>query len=123
MLKTAFVSNGKIEFINGKDSVPTTSEVQRNTTINRIGTPEVPASFEVEFRVYSTFDVDGRECEPYISITVPVSTKDKKVEFLEIEDQAVAGLAPMLREIADALDKQMEELNSAPGRSATGSPE
>lgn len=97
--------------------MPTTSEVQGSTTYNTIGTPAVPASFEVEFRVYSSFEVGGRECEPYISITVPVATTNKKVEFLDIEDQAVAALSPMLRQIADALDKQMMELDSSRGHS------
>ena len=112
-LKSAFISNGTIRFINGEDAVPTTSEVRGNTTYNTIGRPAVPASFEVEFRVHSTFDVDGMDCQPYISITVPVAITDKKAGFLDIEDQAVSAVAIMLRETADEIDKQTEELNRA----------
>lgn len=102
--------------------MPTTSEVRGNTTYNTIGTEAVPASFEVVFRVYSTFEIDGRQSEPYISINIPVAMDSKKAKFGEIEQRAAASIAPMLREIAEAIDKQIADFNSADDAADTDLP-
>ncbi len=122
-LVEAFITNGVIAYNNAVEGSPETREISNGATYITTATEAVPAFFTVDFKVESTFNLDGRKVHPYISISVPAAFEEKAASFREIEDAAVAHVAPMLRQIADSVERQLAAVKAQGINHATVDPE
>jgi len=103
----AYLQNGVISRVSGREASPRTEEFRDGITYINEAVEGTPPSFEVDFKIISSFRVGGDTAHPYISISVPVAVESKNTSFRDIEDQAVREVVPILRAVADAVEKQL----------------
>jgi len=108
-LKKLSIGYGQVLFKAKIDAVAKTTRVEGNTTINNMGSPEVPANHQVNFYLGATCDADGKEHINGFSLDVVVHGIDPKASYFEIENAAALLLAPLLREIANDVEKQVNK--------------
>ena len=108
-LVDAFIEHGEIAYVPEVPTVEPTSETTGNVTINNMGSPGTPAHFVVTFSTNATFETSGVRSSLYLRPNVVVTGESKESAFEAIEGLAAKCLAPMLREIADKIERQVEE--------------
>ena len=113
-LKKLSIGYGRVKYYDKKDKVPKTTKVEGNTTINNMGRPEIPARHEVDFFLGATCVANNKEHFNGISVTVLLHDAGPDASYLKIENAAAQLLAPLLREIADDVEKQVQELSKKP---------
>lgn len=107
MSKTVNITYGKVAYRHEVPPVPETSRVEGNVTIKNVAQPGIPAYFQVDFRLDCEFDKD----EPLgvsnsIFWTVNVTGLGPDASYKDIEAKASEQIVPMLRDVAEILEKK-----------------
>ncbi|WP_304616946.1 hypothetical protein [Paracoccus sp. (in: a-proteobacteria)] len=84
-----------------------------NVTITNVTPATVgsPANFEVTFTLDSSHQVDGVEVRNYFGLSTVV-IGDAHRSYFEVEDAAAAQLPELLRALADAVQADLDRVNT-----------
>ncbi|NOW44106.1 hypothetical protein FHW96_000233 [Novosphingobium sp. SG751A] len=97
------VGYGSVQYFNKVDEVPTTSTTEGNTTVNVIGTPEIPEYFGVTFYITGRVKDGGPLDSNSFFWTEKVHGLASNTPYAEVETKAAKQLAASLRSVADAV--------------------
>lgn len=111
-LVEAYIQGGQVNFVRGNDPAPATSRVEGNVTYHTEAVKGSPDKFEVNFWTSATFEEDDVQTGWFFQLPVHVTGFDRNQPFVDIESAAADKLVPMLRSIADAIEKQIGEYNA-----------
>lgn len=111
-LTEAYIQGGHVNFVRGEEPVPASSRVEGNVTYHTEAVEGSPDKFEVSFWTSATFEDDGGATRWFFQLPVQVTGMDRNQSFVDIEAAAADKLVPMLRSVADALEKQIDEYNA-----------
>jgi len=89
-------------------AVPTTTQRDGNVTINNIGTPGVPASFEVTSMITADHEAGDVKFHNIFHWKVVLVGLPKDAPYSEVDAEAARRLAPMLRDVADLIEQQVK---------------
>ncbi|MDB5678649.1 hypothetical protein [Sphingomonas bacterium] len=103
----AEIGYGSIKFIKAIEPTPTTSETEGNVTVKNMGSPGVPAYYDASFMLHAKHDKSGVTFSNIFHWNVIVNAKTIDAPYSEIEGAAALQIAPMLRELADEIEKQV----------------
>lgn len=103
---------GSIQFVKAVEEVPTSSKTQGNVTINNMGSAGIPAYFEATFMLSSTIEAEGVTRDNIFHWSTILPDRPASTPYLEIEAEAARQLAPSLRELADAIEKEVAAFDS-----------
>src|SRR4051812_28930475 len=108
------IGNGQVAFVTKVDPTPTTSETSGSVTINNIGRPGKPAHYEITFSI-SVDSLEGR-VEGYNTFLWNEIVLDERddVPYREVEAKAARQIAPMLRAVADQVEKEVAAFDARP---------
>lgn len=111
-LKDVRYGNGSVRFFGEVEPIPATSETRDNITINNMGQPGEPARFEVTYMIACDFEMDGVEVNNLFHWTVALTGVHRDDPYAGIEAEGARQLAPMLRSVADQIEKQVAEFDA-----------
>ncbi|WP_347311395.1 hypothetical protein [Defluviimonas sp. SAOS-178_SWC] len=107
---------GRIAFVAGADPVPETVEetATGNSTVRVVSpaTPGVPPRFDVQFFISCTHEVAGRSVHNAFHWDTSVPAEDRSTPYSEVELAAARMLPASLREIADALQAEIDRTDA-----------
>jgi hypothetical protein len=112
-LKSAAIAHGAVTYISAEPAVPDSSETKGKVTVNVVGRAEKPAYWNVYYSIHASFEGGGGPALGTIGwdVRLPVqSAADAK--YSEVEAEAARQIAPMLRAVADAIEKQVAEADA-----------
>lgn len=116
-LKAVSFGNGEVTFYSEVEETPTTTTKSGNVTVNNVGRPGVPAYFEVQFMLNCQYVAGQIDAQNIFHFRALVTDKGRDTSYAEVEAEGARLLAPMLREIADNIEKQVAEFDSKAGKS------
>ena len=108
--------NGRVVFNSRVDAVPPSSETKGNVTINNMGQSGSPAHFEVTFMISVGGKVNNLDNKNIFHWTTVVPVEDQETSYREIESQGAQQLAPMLRSVADKIEKLVSDFDQTRGK-------
>lgn len=111
-LKSVDFAYGSVTFYKKIEAVPTTTKREGNVTINNMGTPEIPSFHEVSYVLTCNFGDGPREFSNTFHWEVRVEDKGRNAPYGEIEAEAARKIAPMLRAVADEIERAVAEFDS-----------
>lgn len=101
------IRNGSVVFTRAVEEVPSSTKREGNVTINNVGSPGVPAYFEVSFMLNSNFSDGAIKSSNVFHWHCIVPAENSDQSYQKIEDDAARQIAPMLRELADLVEGQV----------------
>jgi hypothetical protein len=111
-LKQVRYGNGSVRFFAEVEPTPTTSETHGNVTVNNMGKPGSPARYEVTYMISSDFEMEGVEVNNVFHWTVALTGVHRDDPYAGIEAAGARQLAPMLRAVADQIEKEVAEFDA-----------
>ncbi len=112
-IKRVNITNGSITYIAAEEPVPATTRVDGNVTINNAGQPGSPGHFETSFMISVQSEAQGKIVNNVFHWNDIVSIESDGSPYREIEDKAARNLAPMLRAVADQIDREIADYDQA----------
>lgn len=112
----AFIENGRIAFFKRVEETKTISETTGNVTINNIGRPAIPAHYEVAFTITADLQDGGIELRNVFQLSCIVLNENDGAQYRKVEDQSARQLAPILRAVADHIEKKVADFDSQRGK-------
>ena len=110
-LKNVRYGNGSVRFFAEVEPTPTTTETRDNITINNMGQPGTPARYEVTYMIATEFEMDGVEIRNTFHWDVALTGVNREDSYVGIEAAGARQLAPMLRAVADQIEKEVAEFD------------
>ena len=107
------IQNGEVVFLQGQEARPATSETKGNVTINNAAVPGTPDRFEVTFALTNSFDDGGIQVSSLIRLNTVVLGKGKESPYSVVEAEGARKIAPMLREMADAVERLVAKYDAS----------
>jgi hypothetical protein len=112
-LKSASIGHGSVTYVPKEPAVPETSETQGHVTVNVAGRPERDAYWTVMYTISARFEAGDGPALGAINWEVRLPTSEPaETRYYEVEAKAARQLAPMLRAVADSIEKQVAEYDS-----------
>lgn len=103
------MKNGSIAYVPQVDARPSRSTVGNVTAISE-AIQEVPAHYEVTFMLQSLFKAANEiTFSNVFHLMVVVPDTSVTAPYLDVEDRGARQLAPMLRELADRIEADLQE--------------
>jgi len=94
------------------EAVPPSSKTEGNVTINNSGSPGCPAHYEVEPMITVDHDAGGVIFSNTFHWKVVVVGLPKNAPYSEIDAEAARQIAPMLRDAANLIEKQVADYDA-----------
>ncbi len=109
MLKLTEVSlsHGEIRYNPKIVAVPTETIKKGNTTINNMGTPEKSAYFSSSHMITCQYECGEHSFSNVIHWESLTLMHERDAQHFEVESEAARRIAPMLRAVADEIEKQV----------------
>jgi hypothetical protein len=104
--------HGTLRYFSAVDEVPATSKTTGNVTVNNMGSPGSPAYFEVSFMLSADFEEGGMTRTNIFHWNVSVLDMNIKSSYRDVESEAARKIGPMLRQLADSIEKQVAEYDA-----------
>ena len=104
--------NGEIRFVGKVDPVPASSKTTGNVTVNNSAQPGVPSHYLTNFMISAELEEKGLTARNVFQWNSVVLSDDQNAPYRAIEDQAVRQIAPLLRAVADEMDKAVAEFDA-----------
>ncbi|MDN3645079.1 hypothetical protein QWY75_02525 [Pontixanthobacter aestiaquae] len=102
---------GSVQFIKEVEATPPTTKVEGNVTINNAGVAGKPEHFLVTFMLSCADDGPISQRDNIFHWTVAVSDLPRDTPYSEVEEAAARKLAPMLREVAESVEKLVSDFD------------
>lgn len=103
---------GSVRHVREVEETPTTTHVNGNVTVNNMGRPGVAGHFEVTFMISCDVEDEGHEVRNVFHWTSIVPEPSKTAPYLEVESAAARQLAPLFRQVAQALEDQVKDFDA-----------
>lgn len=115
-IKKLELGYGAVTFTKEVEATPTTVHKDGNVTVKNMGSPGRPSNFEVNFMISGDVELSGADFYNIFHLKVVIPGLAKETPYAEVEAQAFAQLAPMLRAFAQKIEDDEKELaaNDAP---------
>ncbi|MBZ9808141.1 hypothetical protein [Mesorhizobium sp. ESP-6-2] len=113
-IKDLRLGNGSVTYHRKIDPVPDTKEINENVTIINKGSKGSPAYYEVTFMISSAIENDGLETRNTFHWNCLVAEADHNAAYRSVEDRGARLIAPMLRALADKIEKELPSFAVAP---------
>lgn len=111
-ITTVEFGNGEIRFVAKVDPVPASSKTTGNVTVNNSAQPGSPAHYRTSFMLSTDLEEEGVIASNVFHWNSVVLNDDQNASYRAIEDQAVRQIAPLLRAVADEMDKAVAEFDA-----------
>gem|GEM_PF-3027292 len=107
-MATAKLHNGSIEYVSATETIPASSKTEGNVTINQSEIQGTPAHFEVRHFIAATSEQDGMTCSNSFSWKTLVPAASPELPYHHVEDAAAHQIAAALRDLADAIEREVK---------------
>ena len=111
-LKSVNFGFGTVGYISEEPAVPATTETKGNVTVNDMGSPGKAAFWEVSNMFSCTFEAGDETFSNIFHLTTRIPGSTGATPYIELEAEAARQYAPMLRAIADSIEKQVAEFDA-----------
>ncbi|HZW15430.1 MAG TPA: hypothetical protein VFF66_04150 [Brevundimonas sp.] len=111
-LKDIRWGNGTVRYFSEVEPTPTTSKTTGNVTVNNMGQPGLPAYYEVTYMLSCDFEASGVEITNHVHWTAALTGVGRDAPYGEVEAEGARQIAPMLRSVADQIEKLVAEFDA-----------
>lgn len=111
-LKSVNFGFGTIGYVPEQPAMPATTETKGNVTVNNMGSPGQAAFWEVTNMFSCIFEAEDETFSNIFHLTTRLPGTAGETPYIEIEAEAARQFAPMLRAVADSIEKQVAEFDA-----------
>ena len=111
-VKLLSLQNGSATFNRGKEEILPSTSYSGNVTVNQSGAPGIAPHFEVSFLIGAEVEAGGVLRSNYFSWACIVPAQTPDVSYRDVETDAARMLAPMLRSLADEIEKDVQRADN-----------
>ena len=109
-LNSASVGHGSVTYVAEQPSIPDSSETTGNVTVNVFGREGRSACWAVSYQISVDFENGGGPSLGLLGWEVRLPAEaPADARYHEVEAEAARQIAPMLRAVADSIEKQVAE--------------
>ena len=107
------IDHAQVVYRPAVDPVPSSTTTTEDGTVISIVNDEIgsPAHFEASFSISAAFSQNGLDFRNFLAWACVVPNEQDDAQFFEVETQAARQIAPMLRALADQVEKQVAEVD------------
>ena len=108
----AIMESGRVQFIRERKPESETTRTYGNVTIHiRHSHAAIPAHFQVSFNITVDHEEQGLAIQHVFELSQIVLNQNDAAPYREVEAQGARQLAPMLRGVADQIEKAVAEFD------------
>jgi hypothetical protein len=112
-LTEAKLGFGSVRCIPARPEVPETREQLDDGTHIHMGSPAREAFCEVDFRIECSYGSEEEGFSNVVLWSVRLAGDKADLPFSEVEAEAARLIAPMLRDVADSVEKQVVDFDES----------
>ena len=108
-MKLTGLNNGTIEYIPSVAARSATSKTEGNVTFSQPAVPARPPHFKAHFTLSVSHSLGSLSEDSVLKFAFLIPAASDAGLYREIEDEAARLIGPALREIADQIDRDIEQ--------------
>jgi len=103
---------GQVRFNHAIEAIPATEQRDGNVILKNAAIPGQPAYFEISTMISAKHEESGISVSNIFYLNVILSGLAKDTPYAEVDAQAARKLAPLLRDMAESIERQVVEYDA-----------